>query len=322
MREQTKKSEGSGEFALIEEFFSGRGKHHSETILGIGDDAAILSPPAGKQLVLSVDTMVEGVHFLPDTDPKTLGHKLLAVNLSDLAAMGAEPLWVTLALTIPENNPEWLGKFSQGLFALADRFRVDLVGGDTTRGPLVMTLQIYGIVDAGAAVCRSSAQAGDLICVTNTLGAAGLALRQLQAGGDAAEIRHYLETPAPRIDEGILLRDYATSMVDISDGLMADLGHILGQSGVGATVNLDAIPMHSALSSLASVEEQIELAMTAGDDYELCFTIPEQYVPVIRERLSSIGSVLSIIGIVAEAKGISLVGEQQWFPEGNGFQHF
>lgn len=311
----------ANEFDLIRDYFSGRSPFHSETLLGIGDDAALLVVPEGHQLVVSVDTMVEGVHFLPDTDPEALGHKLLAVNLSDLAAMGATPRWATLAITLPEQNPDWLASFSSGLFALAERFQVDLVGGDTTRGPLTLTLQIHGTVPEGEAVRRDGAQVGDLIVVTNQLGAAGYALQQLQQGEMAEEIRHTLERPIPQLEAGQILRQQAHAMVDISDGLLADLGHILQQSGVGAEIDLQAIPIHPALYSVA-LDKQLDFALTAGDEYQLCATIPGDALESVQQQFSAYEIGCSVVGAVVEGEGIQWREGQQWFPSRQGFQHF
>ncbi len=310
---------GSDEFSLIREYFTTRTHHHPETRLGIGDDAALLQIPTGYQLVVSIDTMVEGVHFLKGTDPGALGHKLLAVNLSDLAAMGAEPRWVTLALTLPENNPQWLEPFSRGLFELAQRYNVDLVGGDTTRGPLTLTLQAHGIVPNGKAVTRSGAQPGDLICVTNTLGAAGYALQLLQRGENAEAIRHHLERPVPQIEAGRLLREQATAMVDLSDGLLADLGHITACSGVGAQLNLEALPLHPALSAL-SRSEQLDLAMTAGDEYQLCFTLSPTAVTKMSDALAAVDCRLTVIGEVVAQQAIHW--DHDWQPKTDGYRHF
>ena len=310
---------GASEFSLIREHFSNQTPHHSETQLGIGDDAALLQVPAGHQLAVSMDTMVEGVHFLKGTDPAALGHKLLAVNLSDLAAMGAEPRWATLALTLPESDPVWLQKFSQGLFAEAERYKVDLVGGDPTRGPLTLTLQIQGIVPNGKAITRSGAQPGDLICVTNTLGVAGYALQQLQQGEMAEAIRHHLEKPTPQVEAGLQLRDHATAMIDLSDGLLADLGHIMERSGVGAHLNLDTIPVDPALAHL-SREEQLNFALTAGDDYQLCFTVPPELKEKVDEQLQVMECAWSVVGEIQIEGGLHW--EEEWQPVTEGYQHF
>ncbi len=315
----TSRNKGATEFSLIREYFSTQSRHHRETRLGIGDDAALLQLAAGQQLVVSVDTMVEGVHFLPGTDPAALGHKLLAVNLSDLAAMGAEPRWATLALTLPQADPEWLQPFSRGLFALADRYRVDLVGGDTTRGPLTLTLQIQGVVPQGEAVTRSGAALGELICVTNTLGGAGYALHCLQQGRAAEQIRHQLERPTPQIEAGLQLRGAASAMIDLSDGLLADLGHITECSGVGARLDLQAVPVDPALRHLP-IGEQLHYAVTAGDDYQLCFTLPPSLLQPVLERLQAVGCDCSVVGQIVSEPGVPWDGA--WHPAVAGFQHF
>jgi len=316
-----KNSQDHGEFSLIRDCFYRTEKYHPETTLGIGDDASLLQIPKGNQLVVSIDTMVEGVHFLQGTDPEALGHKLLAINLSDMAAMGADPVWATLALTIPENSREWLSEFSRGLFTLADQYQIDLVGGDTTRGPLTMTMQIHGWIPEGKAVRRSGAKPGDLICVTNSLGAAGFALQQIQEGRDAKHISHYLDRPTPRVEAGIILRNYATSMIDISDGLLADLSHILEQSSVGAIINLDSIPLHPAITGLAA-REKFDLAMTAGDDYELCCTVSETLFADAAKQITDTGSNLSVIGTIEAGSELQWSGKDEWTPGQDGFNHF
>lgn len=318
MTSRSSKKRG-GEFSLIRDYLSNRPHYHPETRLGIGDDAALLQVPEGHQLVVSIDTMVEGVHFFKGTDPTALGHKLLAVNLSDLAAMGAEPRWATLALTLPENNPAWLQRFSQGLFALADQYQVDLVGGDTTRGPLTLSLQIHGIVPEGKAVTRSGAEPGDLIGVTGRLGAAGYALQQLQRDEPAESLRHHLERPVPQIEAGLQLRDYATAMVDLSDGLLADLGHITERSGVGAQLDLDAIPIDPALLHLDRAQ-QLDLALTAGDDYQLGFTLPARFKEIVSGRLQRVGCGCYLIGEIQAGSGVHWDGG--WQPAAEGYQHF
>ncbi len=307
------------EFSLIRDYFSGHPPFHSETRLGIGDDAALLELADDEQLVVSIDTMVEGVHFFPDVDPAALGHKLLAVNLSDLAAMGAEPRWATLALTLPESDPVWLQPFSQGLFDLARQHRVDLVGGDTTRGPLTLTLQIHGVVPKGEAVSRSGARPGDLIAVTGALGAAGHVLQRLLKGQEAEQIRHYLERPQPQLAAGLLLRGRATSMIDLSDGLLADLGHILQRSGVGGWLDLPTIPIHPALAELPQAE-QLDLALTAGDDYQLCFTLPPAEWDEVHHGLSEIGVESGVVGKIEAGEGLRWEGG--WHPGNRGYQHF
>lgn len=265
------------EFALIKQFFTDK-KKHPGTIIGSGDDAAVLQVPAGHQLVVSVDTLVSGVHFFPSVDPYDLGYKVLAVNLSDLAAMGAQPAWATLALTLPAVDETWLNAFSKGFFALADEVGVELVGGDLTRGSLTVTCQIHGYLPNGSALQRNGARPGDWIGVTGYLGDAGFALDILQHtrrvdSATLAQVLPKLLRPVPRIAQGLCLRGLAHAAIDISDGLWADLSHILDASGVGACVSLDAIPLSPALTQVQPKVAQT-WALSAGDDYELCFTLP------------------------------------------------
>jgi thiamine-monophosphate kinase len=265
------------EFDLIRRFFTEQPMQRADVPLGIGDDAALLAPPAGQQLAVSVDTLIAGVHFPLDTSARAVGHKSLAVNLSDLAAMGAEPAWATLALSVPEANTQWLSEFAQGFFDLARAHSVQLVGGDTTRGPLSITVQVMGFVTQGRALTRSGAQPGDGIFVSGNIGDAGLGLRLLQqadtASDAAASLIQQLEYPTPRIAAGIVLRGRATSAIDVSDGLVADLGHVLAASGVGADVQIEKLPLSTAYQALASANDW-QAAVSAGDDYELCFTLP------------------------------------------------
>lgn len=267
------------EFALIAHFFAEQANlARPEVIMGIGDDCAIVEVPTEKQLLMTVDTLIEGVHFPKNTHAYDIGYKALAVNLSDLAAMGAEPSWFSLALTIPSAEEQWLHHFSQGLFALAHEFHVALIGGDTTKGPLSITIQAHGFVPKGKAITRGSARVDDWIYVTHSVGDAGLALEHaLQHRTLPKSVQETLLTrlnrPYPRVHEGILLRDWAHAMIDISDGLIADLGHILQRSAVGAQLDLAAIPLSAELTQVLSRQEALHLALCAGDDYELCFTI-------------------------------------------------
>ena len=329
------------EFSLIDEFFAGKSHYHTGTLLGVGDDAAILTVPADRELLVSVDTMVEGVHFFNNgtqysVDPYSLGHKLLAVNLSDLAAMGGEPLWATLALTIPEYNREWLQQFSAGLFSMAEKFKVDLVGGDTTRGPLTLTLQIYGSAPIGKAVRRSGAKLGDAICVTNSLGTAAYMVQLINESQHNSTLQladnilikenlANLERPSPLVAEGVILRDFSSAMVDVSDGLVADLRHICESSRVGAVLDRAAIPVHSALSNIGSVEERLSLALSGGDDYELCFTIAAGKLKLVTEKLAELGCAVSVIGDIVEedvADGDSVKWRDGSCIDERGFSHF
>ncbi len=267
------------EFEVIQRFFT----HLSPgTALGVGDDAALVRVSAGMELAVSADMLVEGRHFLPRANAALLGHKSLAVNLSDMAAMGAKPRWATLALSLPQANPTWLGAFANGFMGLARKHRVDLIGGDTTRGPLTICVQIMGEVPRGKALRRDGAKAGDDVWVSGRLGGAALALAALQrrariAPRDLRLLEERLHAPTPRVALGIALRGIARSAIDISDGLYADLGHICDRSRVSAVLEWEALP---ATPFVRAQAEKIELAaralLTGGDDYELCFTAASQ----------------------------------------------
>ncbi|MDT8310247.1 MAG: thiamine-phosphate kinase, partial [Methylophaga sp.] len=270
----------NAEFSLIKAYFSALTSHREDVVLGIGDDCALLQPPAGQLLATSVDTLVSGVHFFADVDAYRLGHKALAVNLSDLAAMGANPAWFTLALTLPEANSDWLKAFSAGMAYLAKQHDLQLVGGDTTRGPLAITLQVTGFVEADKAFRRDAAKVGDKIYVSGTLGdgGAGLLLKQGKlitenlSEQDQQFLLERLELPTPRNGLASRLSGEIHAAIDISDGLLADLQHILTASQVGAVIHTDALPLSAALQKLPAALAQ-KLALTAGDDYELCFTV-------------------------------------------------
>lgn len=268
-----------GEFELIREFFA-RPVADASVRRGIGDDAALLAVPAGEELVVTTDTLVSGRHFPEDAAPSDIGWKALAVNLSDLAAMGATARWVTLALTLPESDEDFLRELAGGFFALADAAGVNLVGGDTTRGPLSITITALGTVPAGRALCRDGAREGDDIYVSGTVGDAGLGLRlELQQWGDdldpaeRAFALSRLRRPEPRLALGLALRGVASACLDVSDGLAQDLGHVLVASGVGAELELAALPRSAALAGIDAGFADI-LALTSGDDYELLFTAP------------------------------------------------
>jgi len=266
------------EFDLIRRYFAERGVRRADVPLGIGDDAALLTPPPGQSLAVTIDTLHCGVHFDAGIPPADLGHKALAVNLSDLAAMGAEPAWATLALSLPQADEAWLAAFAEGFFALAGRHGVQLVGGDTTRGPLSVTVQMQGFVPQEKALTRSGAEPGDHVFVTGSLGdaGAGLAIEQgrLEFAGPPADLLlARLHRPTPRVGAGLALRGLATASIDISDGLAQDLGHILVASGVGAVLDIDRLPLSDELLA-SGIDGPWRLAASAGDDYELCFTAP------------------------------------------------
>ncbi|MDF1761084.1 MAG: thiamine-phosphate kinase [Coxiellaceae bacterium] len=307
------------EFGLIKQFFT-KAKHSSLVDLGVGDDAALFHLPLNAQCVTSVDCSVAGVHFPEQTAPYDIGWKSLAVSLSDMAAMGAEPFACLLTLNLPEVDNDWLQQFSQGLFAVAQPFGVDLIGGDTTRGSLAISTTVFGQVPQGRAILRSGARPGDDIYVTGTLGDAGLALQLLQADeAVSANILSTLNQPQPRVSEGIALRGIASAAIDISDGLLADLGHILHQSAVGAEIQLGQLPLSAAVGALAQ-QKQWTLALTAGDDYQLCFcAAAEQRDALLRMNFSvtRIGQVTAVPGMLLQNQQ----GQEVTF-DGLGFEHF
>ena len=297
-----------GEFDLIERFFR---RPVRRSPLGIGDDCALLAPAAGMQLAVSTDLLLEGRHFLSTVDPRRLGHKCLAVNLSDLAACGARPLAFTLALSLPTADAQWLEAFSQGLLALADAQGCELVGGDTTRGPLSMCITVFGEVPAGQALLRSGARAGDELWASGTLGDARLALevfRGLQGVPapvfEAARLR--LEQPQPRVALGLALRGIATAAIDLSDGLAGDLRHLAQASGVGAT--LDAVALRQCLAAGAALHptRQLDLVLSGGDDYELCFTAPAAQRAAVQEAAARCVTPVTCIGRIEAEPGLRL----------------
>ncbi len=305
------------EFELIKQYFT-RPARHKNTQLSVGDDCALLSVPEGYELAITTDTMVENIHFFADVDPEHLGYKLLAVNLSDLASMGAEPIAVTLALTLPEIDSAWLQAFAKGLFNLADQYAIDLIGGDTTSGPLTLTVQAMGSVPKGEALRRSTAQIGDLIYVTGHVGDAGLGLKVKQGYdcGDDSYVLQRFNCPAPRIKEGLLLRGLANACVDISDGLAADLRHILAQSGVGACLDYQQLPLSKAVKEYIGATGDWALPLVAGDDYELCFSLSPA-------KAVQLNMACTCIGVIERESGLRLVrhGVESEFLN-NGFEHF
>lgn len=314
------------EFDLIARHFT---RPAPGAVLGVGDDAALMRASPGMDLAVSTDMLVAGRHFYPDTDPYLLGRKALAVNLSDLAAMGARPRWATLALALPEPDESWLAAFSAGLLELAAEYGVDLVGGDTTRGPLNLCITILGEVEAGRALRRDAARAGDDIWVSGNLGGAALALRFLQ--GQAAlpeeaarDALARLEAPIPRVALGrALVVGQVRAAIDLSDGLLGDLGHILERSGLGAEVQVDALPLHPALAQV-SLEAARACALAGGDDYELCFTAnPAQHATILAAAALA-GVTVSRIGWTRTEPGLTLrdrSGALVTAP-GRGFDHF
>ena len=320
------------EFEIIRRYFTRQQPQRADVIAGIGDDAAVLQVPADSELVVCIDTLVAAVHFPGSTPAAAIGHKALAVNLSDLAAMGATPAWATLSLTLPDSNPVWLGDFSEGFFRLADRYGVQLVGGDITRGPLSVTVQAHGLVPRGRALRRQGAQPGDRIYVTGTLGDAGLALRLEDHAHNT--IRQRLDYPEPRVAAGQLLREYASAAIDVSDGLLADLGHLLEGDGPGASpgasINIDALPRSSVFIAtmqqpgFAQADLFYELPLSAGDDYELCFTVPQRTCEVMEAMLSNQSIDCTAIGVIEAESGIRCrkANGDVYHPVTEGYQHF
>lgn len=311
-----------GEFDLIARFFKRPATAMASTVLGIGDDCALLQPAPGMQLAISSDMLVEGRHFLSTVDPYKLGHKALAVNLSDLAACGAKPLAFTLALSLPRADAAWLEPFSRGLLALADAHGCALVGGDTTQGPLNICITVFGEVPPGQALLRSGARAGDDLYVSGTLGDARLALEvfrgTLAVPGDVfTAARARMEQPTPRVALGTALRGVATAAIDISDGLVGDLGHILRASGVGASINT-AIAMQLiavcaypvGARSLLDAEKQLEFVLAGGDDYELAFTAPADQRDAVQAAAQASATPVTRIGQIEAAPGLRLVDAQ------------
>jgi thiamine-monophosphate kinase len=317
-------SAAGGEFALIERIRA-RVASRPDVVLGIGDDAALLQVPEGMQLVLCTDTMVAGVHFPDDSAAQDIGWKALAVNLSDLAAMGAEPAWATLALTLPESDPDWLDAFLDGFLELADANGIALVGGDTTRGPLTITVATQGFVPAGLALRRDGAGFNDDVWVTGTIGDAAGALRQWQGRGlMSAKLRHRLDRPTPRLAAGLVLRELASAAIDISDGLTADLGHILERSGVGADLDLGRLPTSRTLfEHFPNEATRWRLQLGGGDDYELCFTAAPAHALAIEQALAACDVTATVVGRISREPGLRLhTPEGAEFESDAGFDHF
>ena len=321
-----------GEFDLIARWFTRAPRDAARVPLAGGDDCALLAPTPGMQLAVSTDTMVEGRHFLATVPPERLGHKALAINLSDLAACGAAPLAFTLALTLPRIDAAWLDAFARGLWSLADAHAIDLVGGDTTGGPLAICITVFGEVPPGQALLRSGAQAGDRLWVSHPegsgIGDARLALEGFRGSvaldsGAFESLRQRMETPAPRNALGVALRGVATSAIDLSDGLIGDLGHVLARSRVGATVDADALPTGPLLAA-QSLTLRRECTLAGGDDYELLFTAPASHDDAVRTAAAQGGVAVTCIGHIdaepglriVDAAGTPLIG--RWA----GFDHF
>jgi thiamine-monophosphate kinase len=333
-----------GEFDLIQRFFT---RPTPRAVLGVGDDCALLQASAGMQQAISTDMLVSGRHFFPDVDPRALGHKSLAVNLSDLAACGAKPVAFTLALALPDADENWLERFSQGLLELADAHGCELIGGDTTRGPLTICITVFGEIPAGQALLRSGTQAGDDIYASGTLGDASLALAQLlwqRAGAttppplqlaatDLIPAKKRLEQPTPRLALGQALRGVATAAADISDGLLGDLGHILERSHKGATLDTAAVfqllgahlfsPEAAAMLGSHAVRQQVlQHVLSGGDDYELVFTAAPAQREAVQAAARASGTPVTRIGQIDAVPGLRLLGEKSELLRNQNFHSF
>jgi thiamine-monophosphate kinase len=310
------------EFSIIQNYFSRQNRQRPDVVLGIGDDCALLAVPAGRLLAVSLDLLVENIHFFAGTDAEALGHKALAVNLSDLAAQGAEPAWVTLGLSLPHIDTIWIDHFCNGFFALAERFDVQLVGGDTTRGALTIAIQAHGFVDCSKALRRSGARPGDAIFVTGTPGDAALALKLMQnhAAADLSAqaaaitsfdyLRSRLERPTPRVAQGLQLAGLASAAIDISDGLAQDLSHILDASHVGACLQVAKLPLSAALLQHLDTETAWQTALSGGDDYELCFTVPAGHIDQLQRYAADWDCRCTRIGVIEAQPGLRLLTEK------------
>ena len=320
------------EFDLIELIRLHTAQPRDDVRLGIGDDAAVLAVPAGQELAVAIDTLVDGVHFPHGTAAADIGWKALAVNLSDLAAMGASPAWALLALTLPTPDVAFVEGFAEGFARLAQPHRLALVGGDTTRGPLCISVAVHGFVPPGKALTRAGARAGDAVLVTGTLGDAAAGLHALQHSwrddDPRSNLREFLierlNRPVPRLAAGAALRGQASACADISDGLLADLGHICTASGVGAEIEAALLPRSSALLGLHDEASALHFALSGGDDYELCFTVPAQRLADVQSDLSRLGCGVTRIGRIVEGVGVRVRGaDGEWVNmDRSGWEHF
>ncbi len=314
------------EFDLIARHFT---RATPGAVLGVGDDCALLVPTPGMQLAVSSDMLLEGRHFSPQDSPAGIGHKSLAVNLSDLAAMGATPRWAMLSIALPEADDAWLTAFARGFFRMADQHGIELVGGDTTRGALTISITVIGEVPPGQALRRDGAQAGDDVWVSGTIGSAALALayrqgRLFMEQIDAAKVLPALYLPTPRIALGIALRGIASSAIDISDGLLADLGHVLQRSRVGATLEFAALPTLPVAQAYLHEKVAVDCVLAGGDDYELCFTAVPDKRDAVRSAAETAGVAVTRIGQLLAAPGLTVIdADGQPLPiEHTGYDHF
>ncbi|WP_207060861.1 thiamine-phosphate kinase [Motiliproteus sp. SC1-56] len=312
------------EFELIERYFASSADAHGRGVaLGIGDDCALLEVPAGQQLAVSIDTLVSGVHFPADAPPARIARRALAACLSDLAAMGAEPAWLTLALTLPAADPAWLEPFGKALAEGAADYGVALVGGDTTRGPLTLSLQVHGWVPRGEALRRDGGRPGDAVFVTGTLGDAMAGLDQLlHVAEPAPALVERFYRPQARIATGLALRPYASAAIDISDGLVADLGHLMDRSGCGARIDFECLPLSEALRSNYAKQQALSWAGSGGEDFELCFTVPPERLAAFEAALAEHTVPVTRIGTLESQPGLRMTGADADVASRGGYRHF
>ena len=316
------------EFDIIERFFQ-RDKKRSDIVVDSGDDCAVVALPAGNELVFTMDTLIAGTHFLENTAPEDIGYKALAVNLSDLAACGANPRFVTMSIALPQADESWLEKFCDGFYHLADQYDVALVGGDLVRGNLSITIQAHGFIPQGKCLKRRGAKIGDIILVTGYPGHAAMGLniareKCLVAPEKRAPFLQAMRRPTPRVATGIMLRDFATSCIDVSDGLCQDLSHIMRQNDCGININIDTLPISAMTDVGISKEQAIHYALSGGDDYELAFSLPVEHYEVVERILQRMKVPFTVIGQIVPEKRFRLFDDnnQDFELMQNGFQHF
>mgnify|MGYP001037268287 CR=1 FL=1 len=320
------------EFSIIEQYFTNQTQPRRDVLVGVGDDCAITQIPENQVLATTTDTLVSGIHFVSETTPCDIAHKALAVNLSDLAAMGATPAWVSLALTLPDTNDDWLSEFADSFARLCEYYSINLIGGDTTQGPLSITITAQGFVPPESVIKRSEARPGDVIFVTGSLGDAGAGLALLQGtlteqsiASDSTPANYLLarhNRPTPRVLAGTTLRRKVTSCIDISDGLIGDIRHIMKASQCGANINVGILPISEELLTLVTPEYAIELALSAGDDYELLFTVPQDKVEEVKTAMHSISLPITEIGQMTGDGELHLkLNNQEYITQASAYQH-